>query len=119
MQDIIQQFQHERGITITFQVESDYVMTIGKSLQNIHVYAYMNGYNWEAVLSHYLKKEHPELADGLEYDPEAGSMAMYYPLGAEYVERAKQLEQVIRDLLADEQRLYNFVRAEADRIPWD
>lgn len=119
MQDFVYQFQHEAGVTVVFQVELEKVMTIGDALQAIHEYAYMNGYNWDAVLGHYLEKYHPELTNGLGRDPEAGSLAMYYPLGAEYVERAQYLEQVIRDLLNDKERLYAFVREEGDHIPWD
>lgn len=119
MNDYIHQFQSPNNITIVLQVESNYVMTIGDALQKLHEYAYMNGYNWDAVLSHYLEKHHPELTEGLDRDPEAGSYAMHYPNEVGYIPHAQALEQVIRSLLQDKERLSAFVQAEGNHIPWD
>ncbi|MBR3901800.1 MAG: hypothetical protein IKJ60_09695, partial [Ruminococcus sp.] len=47
--------EFEDSISLVFYIENDKVMAIGEKLQEINENAYMNGYNWEAVLNCYIE----------------------------------------------------------------
>lgn len=111
--------QTENSTSIILQVEADAVMQIGDQLAQLHPAAYMNGYNWDALLTHYLQQHHPELTQDMGSDPEAGMHVFYYPVGANHLAHAQQVEQIISTLLQNPEQLYDFVQKEGDAIPWD
>ena len=81
--------------------------------------AYMNGYNWEAVLGYYLGKTAPDLLEGMDTDPEAGMYVAYYPLTPENEAKAERLAGIIHDLVEHGETLCQFIQTEGDNIPWD
>lgn len=107
------------NVTVQFHNEKEKPFAIGEKMYEINPEAYMNGYNWDAIFNYYLGKNHPELLEELEPDPEAGSYFAYYPLTDENEEKAKKFVQVIIDLIENEEKLYTIVKEEADSILWD
>ena len=79
----------------------------------------MNGYNWDAFFNYYLARHAPELLEGLESDPEAGSYAAYYPSAEENEKKAERFAQIIVSLIENEEELYQIVREKGDEIEWD
>ena len=79
----------------------------------------MNGYNWDAFLNYYLAKHAPEVLEGLDSDPEAGSYVAYYELSPENERKAEKFVEIIRHLIENEEVLYQVVREEGDQIQWD
>ena len=95
MADYVKVLKYESGITVCFYIEDDEIFAIGEKMNELCDEAYMNGYNWEAFLSHYLKKNAPDLLEGMEPDPEATS------------------------LIENEEELYRIVQEESEEIEWD
>lgn len=107
-------------ISIAFYIEHDNIMKIGDKLNEINEEAYMNGYNWEALLNCYLEKNAPELLVGLSTDPEAGMYAAYYnDINKENREKIGKLAEIIEALIENEDKLYKFVKDYGDEIEWD
>ncbi len=104
---------------VFFEVEDDEILALGERMNDICEDAYMNGYNWDALINCYLSVNAPELLDGLDADPEAGSYSAYYSGTSDNEGRAKQLCDIITALVTDEEKLFDFLRTHADDVEWD
>lgn len=117
MSDFVTVTKHEPSVSVMFQVEADEVMAIGGKMEAINQQAYMNGYNWAAFLEHYLRSNHPDLADGLESDPEGGAYFAHYELGNE--DKAKRFADVINGLVAKPETIYAYLKENGEEIERD
>ena len=109
----VQEF--EDSISLAFYIEDEKVMAIGEKLQEINEEAYMNGYNWEALLNCYVENKAPQLADTYESDPEAGMFAAYF----ENREDADAMAEIIVKLIENEDEFIDFVSSYGGEIEWD
>ena len=119
MGDFVKLFTAENSVQVCFYIEDPQIMAIGEKLEEINGQAYMNGYNWEALLRFYLEQNAPEVLKEMAADPEAGMYAAYYPLTRENEARAGKLLEIIRRLAEDEEELCRLVRDHGDEIEWD
>ena len=119
MEDIVRIDRDDNGFTVTFYIENDTVMEIGEKLTEICEDAYMNGYNWEAVLNAYLDENAPDTCELMETDPEAGLFAAYFEPSEEGKAAANNLAEIIRGFINEPQTLYDFVSENAEDIEWD
>lgn len=110
---------YEGVVSLTFYIEHEEIMAIGERLQELNEDAYMNGYNWEAVLNAYLEAYCPELLSGLDTDPEAGLYTAMYRTDAGGEEKAGHLAAIITELINEPEKLYSFVSEYGDDIQWD
>lgn len=106
-------------IDIWFQNEMDQVLKIGDKMYELNEEAYMNGYNWDALINYYLAKHAPEVLEGLDSDPEAGSYMARYEYSAENEKKADKFVKIIKYLIENEAELYRIVKEESDQIEWD
>ena len=119
MPDYVKIDKNDRRIAVWFYNENDKPFEIGEKMCAINEYAYMNGYNWDALFNYYLNAHAPELLDGLDRDPEAGSYAAYYEPGEENEKKAERFAEIITSLIENESELYRIVREHGDEIEWD
>ena len=119
MADYVKVFNTENIVDVCFYIEHEKPLAIGEKMNEICEDAYMNGYNWEALLNYYLKNNAPELLDGLKTDPEAGMYAAYYDLSTENEKKAEKIAEIITRLVENEEELYSLVRDHGDEIEWD
>ena len=119
MADYVKVFNIEKIVDVCFYIDQDKILAISEKMNEICEEAYMNGYNWEAVLNYYLKNNAPELLDGLGTDPEAGMYAAYYDLSPENEKKAEKLAELITHLVENDEELYSLVREHGDDIEWD
>jgi hypothetical protein len=111
--------KHEKEISVCFFIEGEKVLGIGEKVNEINEDAYMNGYNWEALLNHYLPKYYPDVFENMETDPEAGMYVAVYELTKENEQKAEKLAQILDNLIENEEKLYEFVKNEGENIEWD
>jgi hypothetical protein len=111
--------KHEKSISVCFYIENDKAFAIGQKMNKINEDAYMNGYNWEAFFNYYLPKYAPDIAEGMETDPEAGMYAADYALTPENEAKAEKFKDIIIGLVENEEELYRIVREEGGEIEWD
>ena len=52
---------YEDYISISFDVGTPEIMSLGEKMNEICDQAYMNGYNWDAFLNSYIEENKPEL----------------------------------------------------------
>ena len=119
MADYIKVFNIENIVDVCFYIDHDNILAIGEKMNEICEDAYMNGYNWEALLNFYLENNAPELLDGMNTDPEAGMYVAYYDLSSENEKKAEKFAGIITHLVENEQELYSLVRDHGDEIEWD
>jgi hypothetical protein len=119
MKDYVKIFKHEKNVSVCFYIESAKVITIGDKMNEINELAYMNGYNWDAFFNYYLKKDHPEVFEEMESDPEAGTYVAYYDINTENEKKAEKLASIIENLVENEQQLYDILKKSGDQINWD
>lgn len=119
--DYVQIFTYENSddLSVYFTIEDEKVMKIGEKMNELNEEAYMNGYNWDAFLNYYLGKYHPEIKEGMDCDPEAGTYVAYYKSTPQNELKAKKLVEIIEDLIENESKLYKIVEEEGDKIEWD
>jgi hypothetical protein len=106
-------------VSVYMSAESDAVLAIGERMNEIHSDAYMNGYNWEAFLTHCCQKKDPDALKEMETDSEAGTFVGFYPLTPANEARAARFAALINGLLDDETRLFALLEAEGDKVEWD
>lgn len=119
MNDYVKINKSEDRVGVWFYNENDKPLTIGEKMYEIDDSAYMNGYNWDALFNYYLSENEPDILEGLESDPEAGSYVAYYALTDENERKAKRFVEIIISLIENEEELYRIVREDGDKIEWD
>ena len=117
--DYVKILRYGKIINLTFYIEHDKPFEVGEKMNEIYDKAYMNGYNWEAFLNYYLEKNSPEVLEGIEMDPEAGIITVYYDNTLENEEKAEKLKNIINDLIENEDKLYKVLKDEGSKINWD
>ena len=119
MTDYVSVFTYNAKVSLSFASEDPKVMALGEKLYALCQDAYMNGYNWDALFRYYLEKHQPDILEGLDPDPEAGSYSAIWPLTPENQARAKRFEEIIRSLVEHEEELCRLVQEEGGEIEWD
>jgi hypothetical protein len=117
--DDVKIHKDSKRIAVWFYNENPRPLAIGDKMCEINENAYMNGYNWDALFNYYLAKHAPDVLEGMESDPEAGSYMAHYSLTPENEARAEKFVQIIISLIDNEEELYRIVREEGDEIEWD
>ncbi len=117
--DYVSFFKDEDSIEICIDVDNEKVMEAGEKISAGNEDAYMNGYNWDALFSCYLKKHEPDILKEMETDPEADMYAAFYPLTPENESRAERFVEIIRSLIEQEDKLCQFVQEEGGNREWD
>lgn len=117
MSEIVNKQADEDQFSVYFNIEADQVMAIGERMEAINEQAYMNGYNWEAFLNHYLQNNHPELLDGLDTDSEAGTYVALYDKSQ--AAKADKLVNVINGLIQSPDKIYDYLKKNDEDIEWD
>ena len=112
-------FTDDDQISVCFYIENPEIMDIGEQLSEIDENAYMNGYNWEALLNCYIENNAPELLDTFETDSEAGLYAAYFENTGEGKTNAETLAEIITSLTENTEKLFDFVREYGGEIEWD
>ncbi len=119
MKDYVSIVKHENSLSVCFYLEHNIPFKIGEKMNELNKDAYMNGYNWEAFFNYYLSKNHPEIREKMDTDPEAGMYVAYYELNPENEKKAKKFVEVIENLIENENKLYDIIKNEGDKIDWD
>ena len=119
MDNYVRVYRGENSVRVLFDNEMPKPLAIGDKMYAINENAYMNGYNWEAFFNYYLAKYAPDVKEGLDPDPEAGSYAAYYSPGLESEAKAEKFAAIIANLIENEEEIYRIVREEGDDIQWD
>ena len=115
---LIEMPEHDTISVCVFN-ENDGIFEFGERLNEQFDEAYMNGYNWEALIKYYVNKVDPDLMQEVETDPEAGMFSAYMAYSQENLEKMKRFETHIRTMLVDEQTLVQFIADNYDDIEWD
>ena len=119
MADYVKTHEDERYLAVWFYNEDEKPLAIGEKMYTLNPDAYMNGYTWEALFNYYLGKHAPELLEGLDSDPEAGSYAAYYKPSQENRKKMEKFAEIITYLIENEDVLYRLVQEEGCEIEWD
>ncbi len=117
--DYVKINKNDAGIDVWFYNEEDKPFAIGEKMNEINEEAYMNGYNWDAFFNYYLTKNAPDILEGMDSDPEAGSYAAHFERTEENEEKAERFVEIIVSLIENEEELYRIVREEGGEIEWD
>lgn len=107
------------SISVCVYNENEGLLEFGERLNEKFEEAYMNGYNWDAVISCYVKSVDPELAEVVNSDPEAGMYSAYMEYSEENLEKMKRFEMHVKKMLSDEETLTKFIEENYDSIEWD
>lgn len=107
------------SISVCVYNENEGLFELGERINARFEEAYMNGYNWDALISFYVAIIDPALMTEIESDPEAGMYSAYMSLGPENLEKMKRFELHIRAMIADEAALMKFIEDHCAEIEWD
>lgn len=119
MSEFVRILKDDEDVAVILYIENDEIAAIGEQLSQINENAYMNGYNWEALINCYLEKNRPELLGAFESDCEAGMYAVYCENNDEGNRNAESLASLIISLIEDKNKLFDFVREYGDEIEWE
>ena len=119
MADYVSLYTYQNDVSVSFAVEDPKIMALGEKLEALCPDAYMNGYNWDVLFRYYLEEYDPDVLEGLDPDPEAGSCVFHWPLSPENEARARRFEEIIRSLIEREETLCRLVEENGGEIEWD
>jgi hypothetical protein len=124
--------ENPKSISICFYIQQNRVMEMGKKIKKtisntfgkiiIRLFpnvALMNGYDWEAFINYYLKKNHPDVLMNMETDPEAGMYVAFYNFSPENEEKADNLIDIIIGLMENESKLLAKIKTDGKLIKWN
>ena len=109
---------HE-SISVCVYNENEGLLQLGERINKRFEEAYMNGYNWDALIRFYVASLDSALMDEVETDPEAGMFSAYMPYSPENLEKMRRFETYVRAMVADEKALTKFIEKHYDEIEWD
>jgi hypothetical protein len=95
------------SISVCVYIENEGLFELGERINARFEEAYMNGYNWGALIRFYVASIDPELMAEIGSDPEAGMYSAYMSFSPENLAKMKRFESHIRMMLADEAVLCN------------
>ncbi len=107
------------NVSVCVYNEQDGLFELGERIHARYELAYMNGYNWDALIRFYVTSLDPELMEHVDTDPEAGMFAAYAEYSAENVERMKRFQQHVLKMVSDETALMKLIDANYEEIEWD
>lgn len=107
------------SISVCVYNENEGIFQLGERLNERFEEAYMNGYNWDALIRFYVGKVDPDLMKDVETDPEAGMFSAYMPHSVDNLEKMRRFESHIRKLVSDEAALFKFIDENVEAIEWD
>ncbi len=107
------------SISVCVYNEHDGLFALGERINARFEEAYMNGYNWDALIRFYVATVDPDLMDEVGTDPEAGMFAAYLSYSPENLAKMRRFESHVRKMLADEKALIAFIEEHRDEIEWD
>ena len=107
------------SISLCVFIENEDLLQLGDRINAKYEQAYMNGYNWDALITHYVKKRNPDLANLVTSDPEAGMYSAFMAFSDDNLAKMKMFESYVRELLSDEQKLMEFISENESEIEWD
>ena len=119
MTEYLKLIKFDDSVLLTFYIDNAKVMSIGEKLEEIDENAYMNGYNWEALINCYIELNASELVDTFETDSEAGMYSADFEDSDEGNANAEALAKIIMSLVENKETLFDFVRSHGDEIEWD
>ena len=106
------------SISVCLYNENDEVFEIGERIHATYEEAYMNGYNWDALIRFFGKVD-PDLVADFRTDPEAGMFTAVFDHSEENLEKAKRFEAHLHKLLADEAAIFKLIGENREQIEWD
>lgn len=107
------------SISVCVYNEHNGLFDLGKRINNRFEEAYMNGYNWDALIRYYVANIDRDLMNEVNTDPEAGMFSAYMSYSLENLAKMKRFESHVRSMLADEAVLMAFIEQNYDKIEWD
>lgn len=113
------EMQEHDSISVCVYNEHDGLFALGERINERHEQAYMNGYNWEALIRFYVGQKDPDLMAVVNTDPEAGMFSAYMDYSDENLEKMRRFESHLRDMVSSDDELIAFVDANVDLIEWD
>ena len=115
---LIEMPEHD-SISVCVYNEHDGLFALGERINAKHEEAYMNGYNWDALIRFYVAQRDPNLMEEVETDPEAGMFSAYMSYSPENLEKMTRFESHIRAMVSNDEELIAFVDANVGEIEWD
>ena len=115
---LIEMPEHD-AVSVCVYNEHDDLFALGERINARFEEAYMNGYNWDALIRFFVGRADAELMAEVETDPEAGMFSAYLSHSPENVAKMKRFEAHVRSMLQDEDALMALISENRDRIEWD
>lgn len=107
------------AISVCVYNENEGLFELGERINARFEDAYMNGYNWDALIRFYVASIDPILMAEIESDPEAGMYSASMSFSPENLPKMKRFESMVRAMVSDEEALMRFIEENCDEIEWD
>ena len=107
------------SISLCIYIENEGIFQLGERINERFEEAYMNGYNWDALIRFYISKVDPDLMQEVKTDPEAGMFSAYISYSEENLDKMRRFKSYIHGLLSDETVLFRLIEDNRDSVEWD
>lgn len=111
--------QNEYEVYACFSIENDKLLQIGEKSAKISPKAYLNCYNWDALLYHYMEHNAPDLLIDLDTDVEEDDFIAIYQLNDTNLSKVDKFIKIIQDFVENEESLFDYIKTHESEIDWD
>ncbi len=109
----------KKGMKPYISLDAGHCLAIGEKINEICDDAYMNGYNWEVLLTHYIEKNHRNIdLEHFSFDSEAETCLLLLQ-DKERVADLDMLYYMLCSVFENPQKLYDYVEEHGDEIEWE
>lgn len=119
MDNYITKEQNEYEVYACFSIENDKLLQICENSAKISEKAYLNCYNWDALLYHYMENNAPELLVDLDTDVEEEGFIAIYQLNEDNETKVDKFVKIITNFVENEDSLYDYIKIHQNEIDWE
>jgi hypothetical protein len=116
---VLHEFPEHDSISVCVLNDDDDLFALGERINARFPQAYMNGYNWDALIRYYVASVDPKLMNEVETDPEAGMYSAYLSHSPDNLAKMQRFISHIHDLVDNEAALMAFIDKHVDQIDWE
>lgn len=119
MVNYITKEKNEYEVYACFNLESDKLLKICENVSKVNSKAYLNCYNWEALLFHYIQNNSPDLLVDLDTDVEDTDFIAIYQINELNESKVDKFISIISDFVENDDKLLHYVKEFSNEIEWE
>lgn len=110
---------NEYEVYACFNIESEKLVNLCDEVSKTYPDVYLNCYNWEALLYHYIQNNSPELLIDLDCDVEETDYIAIYQVNDTNEHKVEKFISIITNFVENKKLLLDYIKDNLKEIEWE